>query len=106
MTLTLTWDGGQKAVMFQPGAKLLVAAFCIFALGLFGIGALALALLAGVGVMLWNAGTLVLHLCSAVFANDWLVQGLALLVVGVLLCWSIVFFARSIMTMLAKPVQS
>lgn len=107
MTITFLWNGGQSAATFSPNGRILGIILAIFISGIFFIGSLAFALLAGVGLVLWNVGMVLLHLLSAVFADSLFVQGLSLLIIGALLLLIVVHLAKYLFSawMAAKAVR-
>lgn len=65
MTITLAWNGGQNVAMFSPSAKVWIAIFSIFTIGIVCVGGAALALIAGAGYLVWIVAALVLHVLTA-----------------------------------------
>lgn len=85
MAFTILWNGGQSAATFSLNGRVLGIILATFVSGIFFIGLLAFATLAGMGLLLWNVGTVLLHLLSQIAADSAFVQGLALLIIGFLL---------------------
>jgi len=99
MTITIAWNGGQNAVMFQPGAKMLASFMTIFTLGLLVVGGAAVALLAGAGYVVVTLAMLVLHVLTAIAFNTVFVQLMGLLLVASLLVFLIGVFLRYLATL-------
>lgn len=92
MTITALYGG--QPVAFSLNGRILGIILATFISGVFFIGSLAFALLAGVGLVLWNAGTVLYHLLSQMAADSLFVQGLALLIIGFLLLLLIGYLIR------------
>jgi hypothetical protein len=64
MTVAITWNGGENAVMLSPSVKVWVAIFSIFTIGMVCVGGAALALIASAGYLVWILAALTLHVLT------------------------------------------
>lgn len=92
MTITILYGGNPVALSLN--GRLLGIILAAFMAGIFFLGTLALALVTGVVLVLWNVGTVLLHLLSQVAADSAFVQAVALLLIGFLLLLLIGYLVR------------
>lgn len=70
MSVAITWNGGENAIMLSPSVKVLVAFFSIFTIGVVCVGLAGLTLIGGIGFLIWQIALLALHVLSvAVYSS-------------------------------------
>lgn len=95
ISVAITWNGGQNAIMLSPSVKVWAIILSIFTVGVVCVGGAALALLAGAGYVLWVVAALLLHaLTAAVYSSIFtfilsLFLCAGLLVMFVVLCFRV-----------------
>lgn len=95
MTVAITWNGGENAIMLSPSVKVWAILLSIFTIGVVCAGLVALALIAGAGYLVWVVAALVLHMLtvaiySSIFSFAFsLFLCAGLLVLFVVLCFRV-----------------
>lgn len=64
MTVAITWNGGENAVMLSPSIKVWAMILSVFTIGVVCVGGAALAVIAGAGYLVWMVAALVLHVLT------------------------------------------
>jgi energy-converting hydrogenase Eha subunit H len=93
MSITIAWNGGEKAVMVQPSMKVLVAIAAIFTLGVVCVGLAALALVGGAAYLVVTLAMLAVHALSAAIYSSLFSFSLSLLLAAFL---GVVLVAQSL----------
>jgi hypothetical protein len=104
MSIAITWNGGENAIMLSPSVKVWVAIFAIFTIGVVCVGGAALALVAGAGYLLCSVALLALHaLTLAVYGSIFSFVFSLFLCAGLLALFIVLCFR--VFTPLARVVQ-
>jgi hypothetical protein len=105
MTVAITWNGGENAIMLSPSIKVWVAILSIFTVGVVCVGLAALAFVAGAGYLVWMVAALLLHTLTAAIYSSIFSFAFSLFLCAGLLVLFIVLCLR-VFTPLARGIRA